>query len=151
MRCASTGSQAASASSSWDDHCGPSGTTHAEAGFTLLEVLVALTVLALSMTVFYPAFSASVRGLGRIDGHLAARQIATGLVEENSLSRAMKPGSTQGRDGVHRWRLTIAPSTEDLVPLSIAGDWKLFEVTATVDWPPQNRFQLTTYQLGKAR
>ena len=147
MRFASTGSPAVSASS----RAARSAEAASEAGFTLLEVLVALTVLALSLTVFYPAFTASVRGIATIDGHVAARQIAAGLIEEQGLGRTMTMGTTQGRDGPHRWRLSVGPSPEGLGPAATLGDWALFEITATVDWPPQHRFQLTVHRLGKRR
>lgn len=116
----------------------------------MLEVLVALTVLALTLTVYYPAFRGAVQGVGRLDGHAAAHQIAISLVEEHTSARMPKLGSFQGREGPHRWRVSVGQAADGLAPEMAAG-WALYEVVVFVEWPPQHRFQLTTYRLGKQK
>jgi len=79
------------------------------AGFTLIEVVVALAVVAISLTAIGAVVTTSSRGTRSLEQHLA-------LVETSRIVAATLPKSEQiGLDGLsgeilgHRWRVTIAP------------------------------------------
>jgi general secretion pathway protein I len=121
-----------------------------DAGFSLIEVLVAITVLAVTASVFYPAYSGALRGLRQTEGHVVAAQLASSLIEEQTRLATLKPGRLQGRDGNYRWQLAIGPAPEGLAPPLTAGGWMLYEVAVVVDWPLRRRYTLTAFRLGKA-
>ena len=123
----------------------PDGT----AGFTLLEVLVALAVLAVSVTSIGSLVAANMRGTRALDAHLAlisaARAIEAGL-----------PGPTQaisspltGRIDGHAWRVDYRPFFGGSVPVRRSAPWVPQTVTITVVGPTGARFQLETIQLRR--
>lgn len=81
----------------------------ARAGFTLIEVVVALAVVAISLTAIGAVVTTSSRGTRSIEQHLA-------LVETTRVVAATLPAIEQiGLDGLsgeilgHRWRVGVAP------------------------------------------
>ena len=126
------------------------GAAAGQAGFSLIEVLVAIAVLATAAVVFFPAYSGAIRGLRQTEGHVAAAQLAGSLIEEQARLATLRPGRLQGRDGVYRWQLAIAPAADGIAPQLLAGGWMLYEVAVVVEWPARRRYALTAYRLGKA-
>jgi general secretion pathway protein I len=79
------------------------------AGFTLIEVVVALAVVAISLTAIGAVASTSVRGTRSLEQHLA-------LVETTRIVAATLPKNRErSLDGLtgeilgHRWRISLAP------------------------------------------
>jgi hypothetical protein len=114
----------------------------------LIETLIALAILATSLSIFYPAYRGAFGSFERIDRHLAARHLAQSVLDESLISRRMREGTTQGRSGDYRWRLTIRPAPADLAPQTTPR-WQLFEVAVDIEWPTNRRFSLSTYRLGR--
>ncbi len=79
----------------------------ATAGFTLVEALVALVVVAVALTAIGSLIASTVRNTRWLDQRLAlvetARAIATGLPDRRQLA----PGSLTGEIAGHRWRLDV--------------------------------------------
>lgn len=83
--------------------------THAGAGFTLIEVVVALAVVAISLTAIGAVATTSSRGTRSLEQHFA-------LVETTRIVAATLPRDDQAAlDGLsgeilgHRWRIASAP------------------------------------------
>jgi general secretion pathway protein I len=83
--------------------------SHARAGFTLIEVVVALALVAILLTAIGAVAATSARGTRSMEQHLA-------LVETTRIVAATLPREAQGGlDGLsgeilgHRWRIGIAP------------------------------------------
>ena len=79
------------------------------AGFTLIEVVVALALVAISLTAIGAVATTSARGTRSIEQHLA-------LVETTRIVAATLPKDEQAAlDGLsgeilgHRWRISLAP------------------------------------------
>ncbi len=124
------------------------GRTGPAAGFTLLEVLVAMVMLAVGLSALYPSFGTAVRTIDSAEGHLVARQLALSILDERMASRTFGPGTLSGRDGDYRWSLAVAPADEALSPASGMGHWALYRLVLTVTWPPQRRYQVETLHIG---
>lgn len=85
------------------------GRAPAAAGFTLLEVIVALTILALVLTTALAVLTSGNRLAGRAEEELALAQLA-----ESVLARALVEGGSgrrqlEGRDGALSWRVERQP------------------------------------------
>jgi general secretion pathway protein I len=122
-----------------------------DSGFSLLEVLAALAILASGLAIILPVIGQSTRAAARHDEQLNARMFATSLLDEQLSSRVLTPGRVQGRHGDYRWTLVIAPADETLVPQAEAGRWQLFRVAALIDWGRGRRLEVETLHLGKGR
>lgn len=98
-------------------------------GFSLLEMVVALVILAISLGMLYQAAGGATRNV-RIDERYAyAVHIAESLLGEHA---SAPPGGIGGGGEVedYRWRLSSRP----LVPEQ-EGAIVLHELTAEVSWP----------------
>ena len=79
-------------------------------GFTLIEVLVALAVVAVSLVAIGAVVSTNMRGVGLIEQHaalIAAEQaaLAAAIPDHDQLV----PGTLEGGTGAERWRVQVAP------------------------------------------
>jgi general secretion pathway protein I len=81
-----------------------------EAGFTLIEVLVALAVVGLSLAAIGAVVSTNVRGVRALEQHVALIEAAqTAAVTAIPDRDQLVPGAIEGTTGGERWRVQIAP------------------------------------------
>jgi general secretion pathway protein I len=79
------------------------------AGFTLIEVVIALAVVAITLTAIGAVVATSSRGTRSLEQHLAlveTTRIVAATLPQNA------PASLDGLTGEilgHRWRITLAP------------------------------------------
>jgi general secretion pathway protein I len=87
----------------------------ARAGFTIIEVLVALAVVTASLGAIGSVVAATARATRSLEQRVAllqtARAVATGLPPRGQLVS----GRLTGQIGGHRWRIDVAPLTTGLV------------------------------------
>ncbi|MDX2159240.1 MAG: prepilin-type N-terminal cleavage/methylation domain-containing protein [Hyphomicrobiaceae bacterium] len=144
MRYASTGSRGA---------CGSTGRREACerrcAGFSLLEVLAALVILTLAMTVLFRAYSNAMRAPGHGESRLAAFQLGQSVLEQYLGARALKAGLVRGRSAPYQWVLDISPADEELAPEGGSRPWRLLSLRLTVAWPPAQSIELHTLHLAR--
>jgi general secretion pathway protein I len=80
-----------------------------DAGFTLIEVLVALSILAAAMAAIGSMIATNTRGVRSIEAHLnrleTARTIMTALPGRDQLV----DGSLTGKIADHSWRVEVLP------------------------------------------
>lgn len=89
------------------------------AGFTLLEVLAALVLLAVLLTVTLSSLAQINRSLAQLRDSEAKRQAARSLLDEQRDLR-LQPGLRRGiTDGGIRWteRISLMPGGEGRLPL----------------------------------
>jgi type II secretion system protein I len=116
-------------------------------GFTLIEALAAIAILALALGALLSAHDTAVRGAGAIDDQLQARLLAQSLLAQYSQSRLRRPPS-QGRSGRFAWSVSMAPLAKAGGEGSAgSADWRLHELTVTVAWTPRHQLRLTTLRL----
>ena len=98
------------------------------AGFTLIEALVALAIVAAMLASIGAVIATTVKGTRSIDQRLALIGAAEMLLAELPARNLLKPGSQSGELAGHRWRADIAPlnmaarevpQTSPFVPLAV--------------------------------
>jgi general secretion pathway protein I len=116
-------------------------------GFTLIEVLVALSVVAISLSAIGSLVAVTVRGARSVSGHLAltetARAIMAGLPDRNDLA----PGNFSGETAGHRWRVDVLPFTADFIDGQ--GNWLPQTIVVRVQSPSGPILQLNTVRLRR--
>ncbi|WP_052121577.1 type IV pilus modification PilV family protein [Inquilinus limosus] len=123
-----------------------------ERGFTLIEVVVALTILGLILTVIFRIFGTGMTGMARADGLQRAAIVAEGLAAQlDSLPTPLKLGSTLSgeTDDGYRWRI-VADSWDQAPRQTVAlgaRQARLARLRIAVEPRSGPRFEMTTLAL----
>jgi general secretion pathway protein I len=124
------------------------GSRRAIAGFTLIEVLVALSVVAISLAAIGSLIAVTTRGARAVGLHLTlietARMIITGLPERDQLV----PGNFSGESAGHRWRVDVLPFYADFVDPA-QTNWLPQTVAVRVQSPGGKVLQVNTVRLRR--
>lgn len=85
------------------------------AGFTLIEQLVVIAVIAVSLAAIGSLMSSSSRGASRLEQHVSLLQAANNLLFDAMSSRdSLTDPRLDGAAWGHRWRMTLRPVQEDI-------------------------------------
>jgi general secretion pathway protein I len=115
-------------------------------GFTLVEVLVALTILAVLLSAIGALVATSVRGVRTIERHLMEIEIARGIATALPDRDQLVPGNLHGNVAGHRWRLDVLPFIASFsAPPSTP--WVPQRVIMTVHSPSGGALQIETVRL----
>jgi general secretion pathway protein I len=118
------------------------------AGFTLIEALVALAIVAAVLGSIGAVIATTAKGTRGIDQRLALSGTAETILAALPARALLKPGRQSGETAGHRWRIDVspmnvavendAPQTQRFVPLA---------VTMRVQAPGGPTLQVTTVRL----
>ena len=117
-------------------------------GFTLLEALIAIVILALSLSVLMPSHNAGLRALAAVDEHLQARLLAQSVLAELPHDRTLRTGTTEGNFRGFAWTLSISPLEDQQPRGGAAGGWVLYRLALVVSWRRNRRIELQTLRMG---
>jgi general secretion pathway protein I len=119
------------------------------AGFTLIEVVVALALIAVALTAIGSLIATTVRGTRSLDQHLSlaetARAIEAALPGRDELSSEPSSGEMAG----HRWRLDVRPFRASFVDPRLPSPWVPQTVVITVRAPDGPVLQINTVRLQR--
>jgi len=89
-----------------------------QGGYTLIEVLVAFSVLALALTFLLGTLSGATRQVRWSSDAGRAALHAQSLLADVGVGQALQPGRDEGEleDGRYRWQLEVAPYVDPLQP-----------------------------------
>lgn len=121
-----------------------------ESGLTLLEVLVALTILAIAVTSLFEAQATATRATRTTEHTAEARLVVQARMEE---TLATWDGGRHARSGNalgYAWRVSISPEISSWAHMEEAN-WRLYRVQATVERDGKHLVTLDTLRLGAAR
>jgi general secretion pathway protein I len=106
-----------------------------ERGFSLLEVLVAFSILALSLGALLLVFSTGLRNTALAADYTRAVSLAESKLAEVGARRPLAPGASEGNvDGRYRWQAEV---TELAPPEGVARPLeqvRAYQVSVTVTW-----------------
>jgi len=119
------------------------------AGFTLIEVLVALAVVAASVAAIGALVAVSMRGVQSIDQRLQFRETLRALVTSLPDRRDLGAGTSTGVSAGFRWRLDITPFVATFIDPQAATPWQPETVVITVRSPSGQQLQINTIRLRR--
>jgi general secretion pathway protein I len=121
-------------------------------GFSLLEVLVAVTILGIALGTLMALFSGSLNSAGASEEYSRAVLLARKGIEDAMLAETIVPG-TDGGDfagGVYAWTTTITP--EELSDEEMDGEkyppFRLYEVEVEVRWRSGTKMKSAVLRSG---
>jgi len=123
--------------------------SRAQQGFSLLEVIAAMMLLAIAFTALMKVAGASISLTQNAADHSAAAMWARSLLDSAFVGEPVTPGTTSGRfDRKFRWQLKVTPWNQTAAPDSSI---QLYQLDLDVMWgsparPNSNHFR--TLRLG---
>ena len=134
----------------------PSGSMRRSGGFTLLELLLAFMVFALSFATVMEILSGSMRNTVRARHYTEAALTAQTVMDQVGVEIPVEPGFTMsGESGGYRWELEIydyegAESESNAVELAELTGIVLLQVDLYVSWGEPPRDQSRRFSTVKA-
>lgn len=127
------------------------GFTSTSGGFTLLEVVVAMTIVGIGVVTLLEIFSTGLRLGTRSSAATEAMAYGRQAMDTILLRRNIDAGAQQGSLNERtRWQLGIEPVREPSDTLSLSSAWELTEITLNMrvaDGERERPVQLRTYRL----
>ena len=116
------------------------------AGFTLIEVLVALAVVAASLAAIGTLIATSVRGARAVEQRVVLVERTRAIMAELPRRDELSIGEAAGEIASHRWRIAVLPYPTGLVDRP-ASKWVPRAVVATIRSPSGTVLQVHTVRL----
>ena len=130
-----------------------------QSGFTLLEVLLAFVVFALSFAVTLEILSGAIRNTSRAREHTEAALIAQSLMDQVGMDIPLRNRSSfHGDEGGYRWEIVIFPfqdtaenaeNSRSLELTELTGV-ELLEIECIVSWGEGTRERSQVFSTVKA-
>jgi prepilin-type N-terminal cleavage/methylation domain-containing protein len=123
--------------------------TEPEAGFSLLETLCALAILAIALTGLFQAHSAGLRATSAADDYAQARILAHSvLASALAAGPGILPAPATGQDGALRWSLRVAEARDSWAAVT-SDKWRLHHIRVAVELPGSRRIELRGLKLAR--
>ncbi len=105
------------------------------AGFTLLEVIVALAILAVALAALMQSFSTGLRGARAAERQTIATLLAESRLAAVGVEMPLEAGESGGEiDHGYRWRATVRPYLEPGLEAEGQAGMAAYEIAVTVSW-----------------
>ena len=105
-------------------------------GYTLIEVLVAMMILALSLTVIFRIFSGGLNKIGIASDYARAVMVAESVLAAAGNTETLQTGESSGSlFEKYRWVRNVTPYTEDGGQSFDELAFDVYRVSVVVEWP----------------
>ena len=121
----------------------PRGTS----GFTLIEVLVAIAVLAVVLGAIGAVVGNTVRTIRAVDRRLPLLETAQNLIALLPARDALQPGTQSGTSGEFRWRIDAVLLNRNVPDDAKAAKWMPLAITVRVQGSEGPPVRLDTVRL----
>lgn len=123
--------------------------------YTLIEVLVAMMILALSLTVIFRIFGGGLNKIGIASDYARAVMVAESVLAAAGNTEILQPGESSGSlFEKYRWTRTVRLYQADGEPSYDELPLNVYRVSVTVEWPATNgnrSLDLSTLKLDASR
>jgi general secretion pathway protein I len=104
-------------------------------GFSLLEILVAFSILAVSLTILLNIFASGLNATSTAEDYTLAVQIAESLMAKTGVETPLQISQTSGIvHNKYRWQITIQPFVFSSEPINPPPPVNFFKVKVLVTW-----------------
>jgi general secretion pathway protein I len=117
------------------------------AGFTLIEVLVAIAVLAVVLGAIGAVVGNTVRSIRSVDRRLPLLETAQNLIASLPARAALQPGTQSGTSGDFRWRIDAVLLNRNVPDDATAAKWMPLAITVRVQGSEGPPVRLDTVRL----
>ena len=107
-------------------------------GFSLLEILVAFSILAISLGILLKIFSSGVNTAVIAENYTVATQIAESLMAKTGIETPLTEGERSGvEDETYHWQVNVSQLSPDVFEEGVMTE--LMAVQVIVDWGEDNQ------------
>ena len=134
---------------SWTGSPGRSRSPNDRTGFTLIEILVAVAILALALSVVLQTIGSGLRSVGTSERYLVATMLGRSVLASLGTETPITTGEISGDAGDgYRWTAKLAPSRS--ISAVRHGDWLRvpYEVQVDVSWNGRAITSLTSLRVA---
>lgn len=117
-------------------------------GFTLLEILVALSILAVALGAILQSFSSGLRSLGAAETHALALMHARSRLATVGPLIPLEPGEQTGAAGEFEWTVSVRVFESQEGDPVLDAALVPYQLDVTVTWPGGGQVGLTTIRVG---
>ncbi len=121
-----------------------------DAGFTMLEALVALAVIAISVAAIGSLIANNVHTTRWVDDRLAVVETARAVLAALPDRQQLSDGNLTGEIADNRWRVDVLPFAADFIDPSRPTPWIPQDVVIRVESPNGQVLRLDTVRLQRA-
>src|SRR5262249_41072480 len=125
------------------------------AGFTLLEVVIAMTIVGLGVVTLLGIFSLGLRSGTKSTASTEAMIYGRGVMDEFLSRTKIDEGSEQGMiPGKGRWKIQVRTLRDPANTLSLGSNWELREIgldMSLLESGRERRIELKTFRLTKKK
>ncbi|GAW86043.1 general secretion pathway protein I [Bathymodiolus platifrons methanotrophic gill symbiont] len=130
------------------------GKQRSQQGFSLLEILIAFSILAFSLTILLNIFSGGLRRTMVSEEYQQAVIIAQSRLAAAGIEEPLDNGTQAGEiEGKYFWSVQVQAFNLESMGLDLEEESVLpYQVTVTVEWLAgrnNRQFELTTIKLSK--
>ena len=124
-------------------------------GFSLIEILVAFMILAMSLSVIFRIFSGGLRNVALSEDYARAVLVAESQLSAIGISEPLEPGMTSGEWGERfRWERVVEDYSPWEQPKELSSPLLAYRITVNVDWEHAGRsreISLSSVRLKQAQ
>ena len=128
-----------------------SETGDSTAGFTILEVLIAIAVVAISLTAIGALTGTTTRGVRSLEQHVAVVEVARTVAASLPSRIQLAPGEIAGDIYGNRWRMGVSPFFGDASAPVPDSPWIPETISIRVQSPSGAAISLETVRLQRKR
>ncbi len=124
------------------------GERQRQAGFSLVEVLVALAIATAAAVVLMRGTSQSLTSVTAIDLRMGARTLVKSLIEDELSAITEGQEQRSGESGPYRWTLAIEPADAPGGTILPTG-YRMYRLTATAGWGKGGQMTVSALKLAR--